>query len=236
MKPTEIQSHEYITHLLKDIPRQNQKVVLENAYKIALDTRKFEIELYWKRATYFWAFIGAIFIATYSMLNSEFLVGTTDGDPQLIIKKIIVILISILGFLFSLGWYFVNRGSKVWQENWETHISLLEDSLNGPLFKTLVKPNLDFWNLKSNYPFSVSKVNQILSLCVTVFWIVLINILIVFLFGFYKENCCWILSVLLTSIALSVIIILFHAQTVSFIYAHFKKDADSSKNTYFNRN
>jgi hypothetical protein len=29
----------------------------------ALDIRKFEIELYWKRATYFWTFIGATFAA-----------------------------------------------------------------------------------------------------------------------------------------------------------------------------
>ena len=31
----------------------------EKALEHALDIRKFEIELYWKRATYFWTFIGA---------------------------------------------------------------------------------------------------------------------------------------------------------------------------------
>lgn len=31
----------------------------EKALNQALDIRKFEIELYWKRATYFWTFIGA---------------------------------------------------------------------------------------------------------------------------------------------------------------------------------
>ena len=31
------------------------------ALAYALDIRKFEIELYWKRGTYFWAFIAAAF-------------------------------------------------------------------------------------------------------------------------------------------------------------------------------
>ena len=31
----------------------------EKALDLALDIRKFEIELYWKRAAYFWGFIGA---------------------------------------------------------------------------------------------------------------------------------------------------------------------------------
>lgn len=35
------------------------------ALKMALDTRKFEIELYWKRATYFWAFIALAFGAFF---------------------------------------------------------------------------------------------------------------------------------------------------------------------------
>lgn len=40
----------------------------EKAYERACDTRKFEIELYWKRATYFWAFITTIYVAYYHVL------------------------------------------------------------------------------------------------------------------------------------------------------------------------
>jgi tRNA A-37 threonylcarbamoyl transferase component Bud32 len=35
--------------------------VRKEALKQALDIRKFEIDLYWKRATYFWAFIAVSF-------------------------------------------------------------------------------------------------------------------------------------------------------------------------------
>ena len=44
---------EYVATFLKDAS------IRDNAHKIALDVRKFEIELYWKRATYFWTFIAA---------------------------------------------------------------------------------------------------------------------------------------------------------------------------------
>lgn len=41
---------------------------LEEAFQIALDTRKFEIDLYWKRTGYFVLFIGAVFVGYYRVL------------------------------------------------------------------------------------------------------------------------------------------------------------------------
>ena len=82
--------------------------VRKEALKTALDTRKFEIELYWKRATYFWAFIVASLTAYFVLLNSSNF-SKVSG---------FTIVISAIGFFFSLGWYCVNRGSKHWQENW----------------------------------------------------------------------------------------------------------------------
>jgi len=41
------------------------KKLIEKAFEIALDTRKFEIDLYWKRTAYFVLFIGAIFVGYY---------------------------------------------------------------------------------------------------------------------------------------------------------------------------
>ena len=137
---------------------KEKKSVIKEAYKVALDTRKFEIELYWKRATYFWGFLVAIF-AAYFLLS-------TRGDDN----EILLTLLSLLGLFISIGWYFVNRGSKVWQENWEKHIGFLEDGINGPLFKTIIVPNLKFYKLQSGYPNSVSKVNMVLSLTIVFFW------------------------------------------------------------------
>ena len=70
-----------------------------------------------------------------------------------------------IGTVLSVALYFVNRGSKFWQRNWEYHVDLLEDSAIGPLYKhVFAKDDDNFWNLTSAYPFSVSNINSILSM------------------------------------------------------------------------
>lgn len=125
------------------------------ALAYALDIRKFEIELYWKRATYFWAFIAAAF-AGYALTYKA------EHEPWL------SILFSALGLVFSFAWYLVNRGSKFWQSNWERHVDLLEDMTLGPLYKVVAvtEDNSAGSLLTSPGQFSVSKVNQILSVFV----------------------------------------------------------------------
>lgn len=124
-----------------------QKEALERAWK----NRDFEIELYWKRATYFWGFIAAAF-AGY------FIIVSTDND--FVQAEYIVI---CLGFIFSVAWYFANIGSKKWQENWEKHIDLLENEITGPLYKTVIdKP-----------AYSVSRVNIRISQFVIWIWVLL---------------------------------------------------------------
>lgn len=131
------------------------------ALQVALDTRKFEIELYWKRATYFWAFIAA-------SVTAYFLILTSDNIANF---KHLTIIISLIGYLFSLGWYFVNRGSKYWQENWERHVGNLEQKVIGPLFAWCKVPEKNKWNdILKGFPMSVSKVNQFLSFVMVIFW------------------------------------------------------------------
>lgn len=78
--------------------------IQEKALGYALDIRKFEISLYWKRATYFWAFIAASFAGYFALMT----VPATERDD------ISIIVVCILGFIFSYSWFFVNRGSKFW--------------------------------------------------------------------------------------------------------------------------
>src|SRR5260370_35684849 len=77
-------------------------------------------------------------------------------------------MVCCLGFLLSLGWYLVNRGSKYWQENWERHVDLLETNEIGPLYKTTISPEefplFRFWG---GYPYYVTKINQLISLFLT---------------------------------------------------------------------
>lgn len=141
---------------------KNKMSIREKALYQSLDTRKFEIELYWKRAAYFWAFLAATFAAYFVVLSKS-------EPPQ-----DILFLLNCLGLMFSISWYFVNRGSKFWQENWERHVDMLEDQVIGPLYKITRNPKpLKFRYLHKEYPFSVSKVNQILNIFVIVIWIFL---------------------------------------------------------------
>jgi len=137
-----------------------------DALNEALEIRKFEIGLYWQRATYFWAFIAAAF-------GGYFVIQDTSKSPSETNLSYVVL---CLGFIFSLGWYFVNRGSKAWQQNWEHHVDLLEEEKIGPLYKTVLADGkykaLHFWDA---YPFSPSKINQLLSLFVCAVWLVLIG-------------------------------------------------------------
>lgn len=129
----------------------------ERILSFALDIRKFEIDLYWKRATYFWAFLAVTLAGYFTLLTAKDISEDQRGKALLIV--------SCLGFVFSVAWYFVNRGSKFWQENWEKHVDLLEDSVIGPLYKTVLSDDtLHFAKVWGPYPFSVSKLNQLLSL------------------------------------------------------------------------
>jgi hypothetical protein len=141
------------------LSKMGKDKTLEKTLENALETRKFEIELYWKRTTYFWAFIASSFAGYFVVIKStEF--------------KEMTIVVSMIGLLFSIGWYLANRGSKYWQKNWETHVDLLEDEQIGPLYGTILNPtSIKLHKITGEYPFSVSKINQILSFSIILIWI-----------------------------------------------------------------
>lgn len=66
--------------------------------------REFEIDLFWKRALFFWGFLAAAFVA---------LVSTHGKAPHL------AVLIACFGTICSWTWTLANRGSKYWYESWE---------------------------------------------------------------------------------------------------------------------
>lgn len=149
----------------------NQQTILdkkEKALNKALDIRKFEIELYWKRAGYFWSFIAITFTSYFWII--------TNDNLDVLLKKEVSFMLSGLGLFFSLCWFFVNKGSKYWQENWEKHVDLLEDDIIGPLYKTTIDYDtnkIDRINPLKAYPYSVGKINQILSFSIVLFWLYL---------------------------------------------------------------
>lgn len=132
------------------------------ALKDAIETRKLEVDLYWRRASYFWTLSTVAFTGFFTLQNSV-------NAP-----KESLVIVGCIGFLFSIAWLLASRGAKHWQANWEAQVEMLEDGVIGPLFKTSVKPEGSIWNPFSSYPFSVTKINQLLSLFLTIVWVVLV--------------------------------------------------------------
>lgn len=147
---------------------EEEKEQIKKALEIALDTRKFEIDLYWKRTAYFVLFISAVFIGYYNIIQTD---DSIIGTYQ---KEWLLLLLAALGFLLSLLWYIANRGSKFWQENWEAHIEQLSMYSGVPIFSIINKREHSIRNLMQEYPFSVSKVNQMVSLIITFTWLIML--------------------------------------------------------------
>ena len=144
------------------------KDLINKALEIALDTRKFEIELYWKRTAYFVLFISAVFIGYYKIIQTD------KWIIDIYQKEWLLLLLAALGFLLSLLWYMANRGSKFWQENWEAHIEQLSMYSGIPIFGIIKRREHSIRNLMQEYPFSVSKVNQMVSLIITFTWLLML--------------------------------------------------------------
>jgi hypothetical protein len=145
-------------------------------FNIALDVRKFEIELYWKRATYFWTLIAVAFAGYFAILSQD--------ESKLPDKAFFAFVVGCVGFVFTWGWFLANRGSKYWQENWENHINRIEKKIKSePLFtEVLHRPTVRSAALKEKInklildpmPISVSKINQWVSTFTLAVWCLLV--------------------------------------------------------------
>jgi hypothetical protein len=142
----------YLEALGIDIKSAEGRVLARRALARAHEIRKFEIELYWKRATYFWAFQATAF-AMLGFLAKD---GTINY-PQLLLPSLVGAITAFAGFTTA-------SGSKFWQENWEAHVDLLESEFEGRLMEVIIS--------RTEPQQSVSRVNQQLMLLLAIGWLV----------------------------------------------------------------
>lgn len=123
-------------------------------FESAVEGRRLEIELFWRRSLFYWGFIAAAFVAFATSRTS---------NPGL------SVVIACFGLICSFAWTLVNRGSKYWQEFWEVEVEESEDSVTGPLFKKhgSVKPKGRWLSARQ---FSASKITIALSDYTFIFW------------------------------------------------------------------
>jgi len=154
---------------------------LISALDKAHDIRKFEIDLYWKRATYFFAFFTVVTAAFgFSLVNYRY----NYLSPAL----------AIVGYVFAACFYYVNIGSKYWQENWEFLIDKIEFYVTGNLYKVFF-----FENIRDRRP-SVSKINLFLSKFIILIWIGCFSLSIFIIFIDKKTLSCLYITALACAI------------------------------------
>ena len=205
-----MQKKEYFKAMFEDeksIYLEKDRDRLKEAYERAHDIRKFEIELYWKRATFFWAFelvaLGGFGTYYGKWLSTESTIGIC----------IALYLIALGGFIITYLWCCVLHGSKFWQENWEKHIDMLEEYFSGNLYKIGFTSN-------EKMPFSVSKISRYISYIFMCYWILAIIFSICLIFELPKYNTCILVIVSILFLLTIVGIFLNCFSKTSFLRGH----------------
>lgn len=100
------------------IEEQDRYLARLEAFKTALDTRNFEIHLFWQRSNYFLVLNTAIGTGFFAVNDHE-----------------LALLLGGLGIAASVLWLLVNLGSKFWQERWEQQLKEQEHHLKPTFVK-----------------------------------------------------------------------------------------------------
>jgi hypothetical protein len=166
----------------------------EKILEYATETRRFEIERFWQRSTFFWAFIGAAFIAYATLYKTR--------DVSLVI--------GCFGLVSSVAWTLQNRGSKYWQEAWEQKVEAVEEEILGTKLFSNWEPILEkgFWGARL---YSVSKLAIAISDFTVIVWVVLIAET----FPFIQELPISFSTVTLAATAIYIVLLFTWGQTKS---------------------
>lgn len=173
---------------------------LKESYEVSLKLRNFEIDLFWKRALFFWGFIASAFWGFIEVKTKY-----PEFAP----------LVAGFGIICSLCWLLTNRGSKRWHENWEQNWE--KYGKEGGFIDESIYKSVEIENkgLLGASKYSPSKLSILLSYFVLVLWvIVFINeVVVVFIQSAGHNSCCICLSdvrTLMTIISITITVIWIH--------------------------
>ncbi|WP_238365813.1 hypothetical protein [Mesobacterium pallidum] len=131
-------------------PEASDKDRRERAFDLAHQLRQFEIELTWKRSTYFWGLQIAAFVAYATIFRSvDFAEPPITRGAEVLQSKstfgaFLLLITSLFGLASSVILSKSIKSSKQWQYNWEKHIDFLEHEFSGDLYKTVYRREKDF--------------------------------------------------------------------------------------------
>ena len=204
---------------------------LEN-WKMAWHGRDFELSHLWQRSIFITTFIILTYTGYGAIWLNFFKCNFTLGEFLFFISNIVSIFIATLGYILSLLYIMMGKGSKYWYERYEEYILDIEKDSELCVMKDLCKRyfKVDESLLSRDAgKYSVSKINILLGqisagvwlLIFTVHIVILLCIIYPKLFNFFVEyGICFIILFI-------VVILIF---LVAFIPSFLKDKAKSNIN------
>lgn len=133
---------------------------MKDAFNVAHENRKLEIQLFWQRSLFFWGFVAAALVGYGAAHNS-------DLELQ--------VAFALFGLVCSVVWSAGNRGSKYWQEYWEEKVNYFQHYATGNIFYDRNPKKPKFTDIFAPRRMSVSKLTMALSDFAVGFWLVIIT-------------------------------------------------------------
>ena len=158
----------------------DSKEIMENkemAYEKAIEGYQFQVTRYNTWMNYYAIFVGALFIAFYTI--------TTSKNPD----NCILLVIAALGLCASLCWYGALLGYRKWNGHWMQGIHNLETGVFGDTFKvyrnmpSTGKPERKY---AAGYV-STQKITGIFIIGVMLAWLAMIGLII---YKIHSNSCC----------------------------------------------
>jgi SAM-dependent methyltransferase len=145
----------FVARRIENLPNSKS---MKEAFEIAHDNRKLEIQLFWQRSLFFWGFVAAALVGY----------GTVYND-----KTEIEIVFALFGLVCSVVWSSGNRGSKYWQEYWEQKVTFFQHYTTGNIFYDRSPKAPGFLEVFAPRRMSVSKLTMALSDYSVFLWLLL---------------------------------------------------------------
>ena len=195
-----------------------KEMTLEDRYKTLIEARNFHYDNFNKWMTYFYVAIGALFVGYCTIISSD------KSLPQ------VEYLLSILGFIVSLLWYWSAKGYYYWNINFINLINYYEETLLKFDEKERVyfvfankETQNNYFSPLSGANISSSKIAILFSFIISTVWgFIVINKL----FSDYSYNCCCFSTLLQVIISLASVLILSYLIPVGFLKSDNKRFYD----------
>ena len=192
--------------------KKNYNSKLEN-WKMAWHGRDFELSHLWQRSIFITTFIILIYTGYGAICLNFFKCNFKLEEFLFFIANIVSIFIAILGYILSLLYIMIGKGSKYWYERYEEYILDIEKdsdiNVMDSLYERYFKVNKSLLTRDAG-KYSVSKINIMLgqiSACIWFFILVVHSFILIYskLFYFSIEVRC-IIMIFIVVILISIVI------------------------------